>query len=112
MISTRKGLTGSDSGMYALERRTPEIRNRTRVEILSSILDVAGRGALKTHIMYKANLSHRQLEKYLEFLKQNGLLEEVLDPVVGVRLYQATQKGIDFLKDYSRLSGYFYEKTL
>mgnify|MGYP002153780178 CR=1 FL=1 len=98
--------------MYDLEVRPAEIRNRTRLEILSSILDVAGRGALKTHIMYKANLSHRQLEKYLEFLKQNGLLEEVSDPDAGVRLYQATQKGIDFLRDYSRLSGYFNGKTL
>jgi len=61
--------------------------------------------------MYKANLSHRQLEKYLAFLKENGLLREVVDPDGGSRLYEATEKGIDFLRDYSRLSGYFNGKT-
>jgi predicted transcriptional regulator len=97
--------------MFPLETQGAELRNRTRVEILSKILDVAGRGALKTHIMYRANLSHRQLEKYLAFLKENGLLEEASDPDTGP-MYRVTQKGIDFLKDYSRLSGYFYEKSL
>ncbi len=97
--------------MFPLETATEQLGNRTRVEILSSILGVAGRGALKTHIMYKANLSHRQLEKYLAFLKENGLLREVVDPDGGSRLYEATEKGIDFLRDYSRLSGYFNGKT-
>ena len=36
----------------------------------------------------------------------------VSDPDVAVRLCKATQEGIDFLKDYSRLSGYFYGMTL
>jgi len=36
----------------------------------------------------------------------------VSDPDVAVRLCKATQEGIDFPKDYSRLSGYFYGMTL
>ena len=88
--------------MYALEK--PVVSNRTRVEILASILNVAEHGTLKTHIMYKANLSHRQLEKYLTFLQQNEMLREVVDEEMGTRLFQITEKGIDFLKDYARLA--------
>ena len=79
-------------------------QNRTRIEILASILNVSNNGALKTHIMYKANLSHKQLEKYLKFLLANGLLEELVDD--EGRFYQVTQKGIEFLKDYSKLSSH------
>ena len=80
--------------------------NRTRVEILASILIVAQHDALKTHIMYKANLSHKQLEKYLTFLTGNGLLENIHDPDEGDRYYHVTEKGSQFLKDYSKISGY------
>jgi predicted transcriptional regulator len=79
--------------------------NRTKVEILASILKVASTQTLKTHIMYRANLSHRQLEKYLSFLEKNGMLERIMDER-GTMLYQITSKGIDFLKDYTKLSGY------
>jgi predicted transcriptional regulator len=95
--------------LLPLEKNEPIIGNRTRIEILASILDVAHNGALKTHIMYRANLSHRQLEKYLAFLTSNQLLEEVRDEVVGHR-YRVTEKGIEFLRDYSRLSAHLTGK--
>jgi predicted transcriptional regulator len=88
--------------MYALEQKPAS--NRTRVEILASILKVAGNATLKTHIMYRANLSHRQLEKYLNFLEANGMLIQVLRD--DVRMFQVTEKGIEFLKEYERISGY------
>ena len=97
--------------MLPLEEGPTVVSNRTRIEILASILNVASNGSLKTHIMYKANLSHRQLEKYLEFLIRNMLLEETNEPDVG-RRYRLTQKGIDFLKDYSRLESHFTERTV
>jgi predicted transcriptional regulator len=88
--------------MQAASEAAP--RNRTRVEILAKMLTVADHGALKTHIMYKANLSHKQLESYLEFLKAKGLLEEVVNE--DGRIYQLTQKGNEFLKDYVKLSAH------
>ena len=91
--------------MFSLEKQPSIVGNRTRVEILASILRVANNGALKTHIMYKANLSHRQLEKYLTFLESNGMLEQVLDED-AVMKYRVTEKGVEFLKDYERLSKY------
>jgi predicted transcriptional regulator len=98
--------------MFPLENLPQHNSNRTRVEILASILTVASRGALKTHIMYKANLSHRQLEKYLQFLEESGLLLQISDPELGSRHYRVTEKGMGFLKDYSQLSGYFTAKVM
>jgi predicted transcriptional regulator len=101
----------SGLNVFRLEEGLEQFGNRTRVEILGSILKVARNGTLKTHIMYKANLSHRQLEKYLTFLEEKDLLREFLDEESGTRLYQVTEKGMEFLKDYTRLSGYFGERT-
>lgn len=80
------------------------------MEIFAEILKVAGSGKRKTHVMYRSNLSHRQLEKYLKFLEQNGLLTMVTEEETGNRLYQVTERGYDFLKEYSRISHYFSEK--
>lgn len=90
----------------------PRQRNRSRVEILVNILSVAHEGALKTHIMYKANLSHKQLDKYITHLSNNGMLKRVPDPASGKLRYEVTEKGVEFLKDYSRLSNYFSESSL
>jgi predicted transcriptional regulator len=93
--------------MFPLEQKPVEIGNRTRLEILASILKVASNGSLKTHIMYKANLSHRQLEKYLNFLEERGLIAQGFDEGIGSRVYRITEKGSDFLREYSHVSGYF-----
>jgi len=98
--------------MYSIEQVPPIVSNRSRVEILDNILNVAERATLKTHIMYKANLSHRQLEKYLGFLELNGMLLQVLDIKTGIRRYKVTDKGIDFLKDYAHLSNAYGPEIL
>lgn len=59
---------------------------------------------MKTHIMYKANLSHRQLEKYLGFLLNSGMLVQV--PEDGTMKFQATEKGLGYLKDFERIANY------
>jgi predicted transcriptional regulator len=92
--------------MFPLEQKPREIGNRTRIEILESILKVASNGALKTHIMYKANLSHRQLERYLAFLEERGLLGQGVDEDTGSRIYRITEKGFGFLRDFSHVSDY------
>jgi len=91
--------------MYALEQKSST--NRTRVEILASILKIAERQTLKTHIMYKANLSHRQLEKYLHFLETKGMLTRSSEE--NATVFQITEKGGEFLKDYERISSYLTE---
>jgi predicted transcriptional regulator len=106
-----RGLKGCKFAVLRLEESTEHFGNRTRIEILGSILKVAGNGTLKTHIMYRANLSHRQLEKYLGFLEDKGLLMEFVDEETGTNLFKMTEKGIEFLKEYTRLSNYIGPTT-
>ncbi|MDQ1280275.1 MAG: Winged helix-turn-helix, partial [Thermoproteota archaeon] len=49
-------------------------QKRSRLETVNVILILSVNGIKKTHIMYKANMSHGQLEKYLEMLVSKGLL--------------------------------------
>ena len=82
------------------------------MEILANILELAQTGGtLKTHIMYKANLSYRQLDKYITFLTENEMLRTVTDPLNGKLRYEVTEKGVEFLKDYLRLSNYFVGRS-
>jgi len=50
--------------------------NRSRTEIMESILDVANKrgGETKTKIMYFAFLSYNQLNEYLSMLIENNLI--------------------------------------
>jgi predicted transcriptional regulator len=72
--------------------------------------DDAKGGALKTYILYRANLGHRQLHKYLTFLEERDLIREVVNPDTGRRVYEVTEKGADFLKEFKRVTQYFIEK--
>lgn len=84
-------------------------RNRTRMEIVADILKVALPGTRKTHIMYGANLSFEQLEKYLKFLLKRGLL----DNETKKGEYKTTKTGMSYLrefKEYHRYQETFEEK--
>ncbi len=82
---------------------TPRFKNRNRMEIVAGLLSIAKTGALKTHLMYKANLSYLMVTEYLSFLVNSGLIEEVPDSKGTTRLYQTTQKGMQFLDAYVSL---------
>jgi predicted transcriptional regulator len=70
------------------------MKNRSRTEIVSDILNSANGGATKSKIMYKAFLSYGQLKEYLTVLIENNLLEYV----EGTQNYKTTEKGLNFLK--------------
>ncbi len=78
-------------------------KNRNRLGIVANILTIAKTGALKTHLMYKANLSYTMLRDYLKFLRENELLSESYYPDQKVTLYKTTDKGIRFLESYVSL---------
>jgi len=74
--------------------------NRSRTEIVSSILDAAnGGGTTKTKIMYTAFLSYNQLNEYLSLLTENNLIE-YLD---GTKKFKTTEKGLKYLKMYNEI---------
>ena len=76
--------------------------NRSRFDIISEILIAAKDDwAAKTQIMYKANVSFNQLQKYLTFLLTKGFLD-TMETERGLR-YQITEKGFKLLHDYEEL---------
>jgi predicted transcriptional regulator len=78
-----------------------DMTNRTRIEIISQILEIANGGVTcKTRIMYKANLSYAQLKEYLRTLSDKDLLSYDLD----TRTFKTTERGLRFLKTYSHLN--------
>ncbi len=73
---------------------------RSNVEVIADILRLGEAG--KTEIMYNANVSYRQLQKYLVFLVREGFLDEVVVPNPGVK-YRVTQKGQKLLQSIENI---------
>ena len=73
-------------------------RRRSNIEIIADMLKVGENGAGKTEIMYSANMSYTQIQKYLGFLLSHEFISkvEVGNPVVT---YQVTDKGLRLLRN-------------
>ena len=82
----------SDTGQWvAVSRR------RSNVEIIADMLRVGEKGAGKTEIMYSANMSYIQLQKYLDYLVNQGFINKVnMDNTMVA--YQVTGSGLKLLK--------------
>jgi predicted transcriptional regulator len=82
--------------------------HRSRFDIIATILKAANEGgARKTHIMYKCNLSFKQLHSYLQFLVEMGLLRSVVGNIGADEnsvLFETTKKGEAFIKAYGNLN--------
>jgi predicted transcriptional regulator len=76
-------------------------RRRDRLHIMAEILQVTLEGALKTQVMYKANLSFAQLNQYLSLLLDLDLLE--LKKSSERAVYKTTVKGMSFLESYKQI---------
>ena len=74
----------------------------SNIEIIGDMLRVGENGAGKTEIMYSANMSYSQLQKYLNFLISHGFIDrvEVGNPVVT---YRVTESGLSLLKSIETL---------
>jgi predicted transcriptional regulator len=80
-----------------------KFKNRNRMEIVANLLTIAKTGALKTHLMYRANLSYLMVTEYLNFLCGAGLIRETLDEEGTAKMYQTTPKGLKYLEVYDSL---------
>jgi len=71
-------------------------RRRSNIEIIADMLKVGENGAGKTRIMYNANLSYSQIQKYLGFLVSHGFINkiEIGNPAVT---YKVTDSGLKLL---------------
>ena len=76
-------------------------KRRDKLSIIAAIIEITREGALKTQIMYKANLSLPQLNKYLTLMLKTKLLTQTIYD--GREGYVVTEQGLDFLQKYSEL---------
>jgi predicted transcriptional regulator len=76
-------------------------KRRDQMSIVANILGIAKEGTLKTQIMYRANLSFNQLNDYLSFLLNNGLIVQV--DVEGKEGFRVTVKGLGFIHRHREL---------
>jgi len=84
-------------------------KRRDKLYIISEIMEISKAGALKTQIMYKANLSFAQLNEYLKLLEKINLLRKSAD--AGKEVYTATEKGLDFLQRHREIMDLLNEEA-
>ena len=77
-------------------------QRRSNIEIIAEMLKVGENGAGKTKIMYNANLSYTQIQKYLGFLLSEGFVGkmEMGNPSVT---YRVTESGLKLLESIDNL---------
>jgi predicted transcriptional regulator len=76
---------------------TRKTEKRNSFETMQMILRQCASGSKKTHIMYRANLSHEQLEKFLAILFDKEFL------AIKGGNYTTTQRGYLFIKKFEEL---------
>jgi len=72
---------------------------RDCVKIAAEIVRAAGRGMVKTTIMYSARLNHRQVTRYLGALTHEGLLQKNFRGTT----YSSTSRGKAFVDTYDEV---------
>ena len=82
--------------MTLIELNNPRPERRDKLVIMTEIISIAIKGASKTQIMYKANLSFSQLKRYLTLLSHHSLLKKTA--YAGREIYTATPKGVEFME--------------
>ena len=79
-------------------------RKRSRINIIFDMLAIIQnrRGKIKpTHLMYGANLSHNQMNVYLDDLIKSKLVEKDINE--KKQMIVLTRKGQEFLLKYAQL---------
>lgn len=72
---------------------------RSEAEIIRKILSLAQRGAKKTHLMYKTNMSYSLFISYFDFLLEKKLLEKKTSNPSDAIIYKTTDKGKKVLEN-------------
>jgi predicted transcriptional regulator len=89
-----------------IERKTEvkgKFRNRSRLEIIASLLNIGKKGSLKTHLMYGGNLSYLMVTEYLSILTSSGLMIEERSEDGSFRQFRTTEKGLECLRLYESI---------
>ena len=79
--------------------------HRGNFDIIADILGASYGGVKKTYLMYRCNLSFKQMKSYSRFLIDTGLLQININRGNGEGgLFEITDKGKVFLKAYESLT--------
>jgi predicted transcriptional regulator len=83
----------SNKGLLSLKKCIKNMaRRRSNIEIIGEMLRLGENGAGKTQLMYGANLSYIQIQKYLGFLTKHGFIDKLVIGNPSVT-YHVTDKG-------------------
>lgn len=84
------------------------------MDIMAAVLREARGGARKTRIMYRCNLSFRQMKVYLRLLVEKKLLEvaSINQGNSVAEVYKTTEEGCSYLEVYDKLMKVSGEKEL
>ncbi len=77
---------------------------RERLEIIKDILEAirAKGGTIKpTHLLYKSNLSHDSMKRYVSELMEKGMVDESEEK--RSKKYVITDRGLKFLTQYQQI---------
>jgi len=92
VVLNGKKMINSETGQW-----TDVSQRRSNIEIIADMLRVGENGAGKTEIMYSANMSYSQIQKYLEYLVNQGFINKVnMDNTMVA--YQVTDSGLKLLR--------------
>jgi predicted transcriptional regulator len=85
-------------------RKRASNNHRGRLDIIADILDASCGGVKKTFLMYRCNLSFKQLKYYLGFMIKNEFLQQTtVNGYSNRSLFKVTDKGKEFMKAYQGL---------
>ena len=91
------GLTNETPIEIASPARRAVGKRRSNIEIIADMLRVGENGAGKTEIMYTANMSFSQVQRYLSYLVEQGFVNRVeMDHTIAA--YRVTDTGMKLLK--------------
>ena len=74
--------------------------NRGYLEIIYSILSACTEAALKTHVMFRCNLNSSQVQQYLAYLVERGLLEKERKANSSKTSYRTSERGRRYMRAY------------
>lgn len=77
---------------------------RSKMQVIADVLRVieSENGLTKpTHILYKANLSHKLLKEYINTLLQKGFIEVVIEK--NRTYYKISDKGKKFINEFRKI---------
>ena len=72
-------------------------QRRSDIEIIADMMKVGENGAGKTQIMYGANMSYSQIQKYLGYLVGQGFIDKMKMGNPSAT-YQVTENGLKLLQ--------------